>query len=594
MLEALIQAAATEAIRILSSYVKYRDEDKRLGPSKPPRLRYDKEATRDAIKSHVASVDAWSNRIDILGMPRPKSLNDIYIDLSLTDDPKKLRLGESEKIRYTVDAAAEKHKKIMILGDPGSGKTTSLKKLARAALDTEESNQPSAIPLLIKLRDFSKKLTILKFLTATLELEIIHDESAGSNETADYKALAAFLSKIRASVLIDGLDELHPGRRKNLLKEIEQISHNGTTMALSCRSADFKRKPNGFALFEIEELSDDQYRDFTSSWFEADNRRHTAEQFDRVLREKPYSDLANRPLTLAHLCLVFEKTGRLPSHPVSIYRRMVRLLIEEWDESRGVERLSKYSHFDPDIKIDFLANFAYELTFRGGSGSPFTQRLLQAIYSQICSRFNLPKTEASIVSQEIESHTGIITKTSYETYEFCHKSIQEYLAAEHMSRLRYTPPLEQVLKICPNEFAIAVALSTDSSIFFCSLFHDKKDFTQYSPEIYNVTPFLHRIALERPLFGPSAELGNKTLWIATRWKEELLQCEQFYSLRGIKESMRLCLGSSKVELISNNRVLMVSANPGFPCKFAPVEKIPFPVDWISAFRPLNSVFQKYL
>ena len=42
--------------------------------------------------------------------------------------------------------------------------------------------------------------------------------------------------------------------------------------------------------------------------------------------------------------------------------KIVNLLLEEWDEQRGIKRLSNYSSFEIDRKLEFLCRISYELT----------------------------------------------------------------------------------------------------------------------------------------------------------------------------------------------------------------------------------------
>jgi predicted NACHT family NTPase len=202
---------------------------------------------------------------------------------------------------------------------------------------------------------------------------------------------------------------------------------------------------------------------------ESENRLRTAADFEAAVANVPYKDLRTRPLTLVNLCIVFEKYGYLPPSPVTIYRKIVQLLLEEWDSERGVRRYSRYADFDAARKLDFLAALSYEMDVIRGSGASFSTSNLQEAYREICDRFHLPPNDAAIVAQEIESHSGLIVRTGIETFEFSHKSLQEYLTAEYISRLRLLPTLGILLRNYPNELAIAVALASDPAEWFCSL-----------------------------------------------------------------------------------------------------------------------------
>jgi hypothetical protein len=59
---------------------------------------------------------------------------------------------------------------------------------------------------------------------------------------------------------------------------------------------------------------------------------------------------------------------------------------------------------------------------------------------------------------EVETHTGLILKSGHDRFEFSHKSLQEYLAAEFTVKMPSKPSNMIDLQIMPNELAIATAI----------------------------------------------------------------------------------------------------------------------------------------
>ncbi len=50
----------------------------------------------------------------------------------------------------------------------------------------------------------------------------------------------------------------------------------------------------------------------------------TAVGFTEQIKKSPFADTAIRPLTIAHLCAIFERAGRIPDKPKTFYRKIVR------------------------------------------------------------------------------------------------------------------------------------------------------------------------------------------------------------------------------------------------------------------------------
>jgi hypothetical protein len=246
-------------------------------------------------------------------------------------------------------------------------------------------------------------------------------------------------------------------------------------------------------------------------------------QFLKDLDALPYRDLTDRPLLLTQLLYIYQRYGYLPEQPSQVYRRVISLLLQEWDAERGVVRRSNYAHFDPDRKLAFLAAVAYYLTYRIKT-KQFTTRDLEEAYLKICDRFQLAPEQVTHVIREVETHTGIIAASGDDEFEFTHLSLQEFLCAEYLSREPHAEHLKDYMEAYPAPVAITVALSSNASSSFAALF------LRSGPANYGETgSFLSRLLLERPFFEASASLGmailklyadaGRVAWISERLDE---------------------------------------------------------------------------
>lgn len=496
----------------------------------------DEKASRECIEDHLGNIRYWSSSIHLHGMTSEKDLSDIYIELALNEDPSKERMGKTRKGKLRREDILSTHKHAIILGELGSGKTTLLQKLAYDIMDFSKSNKSHNIPFVFRLRDFTvsdsltAKLSILlglniqaKFNDSDSELILLkafNDDLSKLVNHIRMLSIVELLNKLKVLLLLDGIDEMPYSIRNRLLSELDFYGariYIGKVIA-SCRSADFTRIPDGFKVYEIEKMSSDQIKRFGLLWFSSQREQKlSTEQFFQEMKSKPYKDLGSRPLTLANLCMVFERYGQLPEMAVTIYRKMLNLLLEEWDAQRGVTRGTKYAGFDAPRKVDFLAAFAFRLATKYKNRLTFSTSILQEVYREIAQRFKLPLEEAVSVATEIQSHTGIIIRTGYDEYEFSHKSLQEFLVAEYLTRLRDLPQTLNLLRDCPNELAISVALSSDPNDYFLSLFRNKG--IRIHPKREFLLPFLSRVVLENPGFEESSELGATFLWLISKFYE---------------------------------------------------------------------------
>ena len=71
--------------------------------------------------------------------------------------------------------------------------------------------------------------------------------------------------------------------------------------------------------------------------------------------------------------------------------------------------------------------------------------------------------------QELALKEGLFIQSGYDSYEFPHKSLQEYLTAEFLIKLPQIPNNPDFLNLMANELAIATAISTSPSLYFADL-----------------------------------------------------------------------------------------------------------------------------
>ena len=115
-----------------------------------------------------------------------------------------------------------------LLGEPGSGKTTTIWLLAVNLLEAARQNPNASIPLLVRLgRWTDEKQSLHDFITSQLGELGAHFET--------------LLKEKRASLLLDGLNELPVGQRKEKYPQVQSlIQQNKELLAVvSCRELDY-------------------------------------------------------------------------------------------------------------------------------------------------------------------------------------------------------------------------------------------------------------------------------------------------------------------------------------------------------------------
>lgn len=483
-------------------------------------LKQTRENIEASINIHVNSINNWAKTISFNDLKQSKLTYNVYIHLDLFVHPRRLWFQNENEIIEKIDIERIFEKEIkhfIILGQPGAGKTTSMKYLCQKIfLESDFYPDKFSMPILVKLREINStrnvadSTPIISELINILGLNIDFPEQLKTDASLEErrwikeKLVINFLEELKALIILDGFDEIFGNFKRNqVLRDISKLASHlkQSSLVVTSRTGDFNYSIDNTKQFEISPLSDDQIKSFAKKWLA--NEKEAMNFYEKV-HNSPFADTAIRPLTLAHLCAIYERIGDIPNKPKTVYKKVVNLLLEEWDQQRTVTRKSNYASFEVDRKFEFLCHLAYILTTKIKKSNFTSDELLQ-VYYNIFENYDLQKNEAKQVVSELESHTGLILQSGYESYEFAHKSLQEYLTAEYIVRLPNIINNEKIILKIPNELAIATTISSNPSEYFNQLVFQRLMKMTLPNEF--MKPFLSRLILEKPDFNNSLSLG---------------------------------------------------------------------------------------
>jgi predicted NACHT family NTPase len=359
-----------------------------------------------------------------------------------SDDFNRLGLGRIRQKRVPGLLAVEQHLKLMVLGKPGSGKTTFLKYVATQC--NEGEFQADKVPIFIQLKNFAKdtrnddsELRLLNYISS--ELTCCGIENPSVSET--------ILNQGRALILLDGLDEVLEKDDDEVVSSIRRLVNNfpRNKFIITCRIAAFKYRfsDENFTEVEVADFNSEQVEIFAQKWFlaattnEQEVAKLKAKEFFENLnlqKNKPIRDLAVTPLLLNLACLVFKGTGSFPSKRYQLYKQGINILLERWDEFRNIERDEVYRNFSLTDKINLLievakTNFEKDDYF-------FEQNHIESLISEYLKGLtNAPselvqlELDSEVVLKAIEAQHGLLVERARGIYSFSHLTFQEYFTA---------------------------------------------------------------------------------------------------------------------------------------------------------------------
>jgi hypothetical protein len=476
---------------------------------------------KSTLESQFGEVVNWCTRLEFIGLEAPKSIEHETIPLTISNRLRKF--GSKSNKEITEEQILVDRENYIIVGDPGAGKTTTLKRITQKFLFCE-TGSTQKYPVLIRLKEIQTG-TLLRKIADTLGLAVeIKIEVVGRREKVirHYigsqlieNAIPSFLDSISVFLLLDGYDEINLDIKDSVKNDIKLLSRKSTNykIVLTSRHGEDFNTLEGFTFSELQELNGGQIVEMCKNWC----TNHSL--FLDDIYKRPYHEIANRPLFLNFLILHFNKLGYLPNASHEVVKQIIHLLLEDWNKFQGVKRLSKYADFYPPQKFDFLSNIAFQISFEK-KVKQFKHSDLITIYNDICYKYNVKKEEADEVAQEIESHTGIIIKLYNDNYEFSHLVLQEYLAAEFVIKQPFSNKIFELFNIYPAILALATCISSDSGRYFSNIFLNTKFADKESAIKEQVVVYLKRLQSENIFFTKSVELGMAVIYLFKKFEKQ--------------------------------------------------------------------------
>ncbi|MGC1308596.1 MAG: NACHT domain-containing protein [Phormidesmis sp.] len=414
----------------------------------------DTQRKQDVLQAFAAYEQHYRNRhcqIKIMPglMKAPLDLNSIYTDVKLLDDRSihyfagveeleegfwatgRRGFGPSNAERVKGIEVANREQFLMVLGGPGIGKSTFLRKIGLEALAQTGNIQRECIPVFLELKKFRDE-------SFDIQQEIIKELDVCQFPPIDAWVESA-LEQGKLLVLFDGLDEVPVSTLNIVIERIEDFvdKHDKNSFVASCRIAAYRSSFRRFVDVTIAEFDNEQIEQFIHRWFDSreDEELGIAEKYLELLNQKEHEatkELAQTPLLLTFLCLLYDRKQMLPSKRSVLYGRALDIILDEWSAQKRIERNPIHERLNPELEKILLAQIAYE-SFSQNQLFFSKETITDRIAEFLADTVENPKyLNASDVLQEIEVQQGILVERATDAYSFSHLTLQEYLTASYI------------------------------------------------------------------------------------------------------------------------------------------------------------------
>lgn len=418
------------------------------------RWRYDK-SYRQTLASALQKL-ASSNIVN-----REVQLDRVYVPVGLTEETHvDGRTSYADLIQWDDDRrrrqaaralepwqAIHRYHRLVVLGEPGAGKTTYLTHLA--FMCARGQRLPNYTPIFLRLRDLAGVSKLEDALTAEF--------AARRFPNAD-RFVHRRLEAGRCLILLDGLDEVPTqAEHQRVVKLVQEFSDRwatssdtaaessgstgqagagnaGNIIAVSCRTYSYEhdQQLTGFTKTMVMEFDDTAIDRFVHNWFGMGERSPLADELQAALaHNRRFSELARNPLLLLLITYHYERERSLPTLRAELYRHCIRTRITLWNTQRGTH----HGRFGETDKWRMLRELALDI-YRQEWRDLLDHEQLSDWLKPFASGLRLPEgASVADLLDEVVRTSGLLQERAIGRYGFSHLTLQEYFAAEGAERL---------------------------------------------------------------------------------------------------------------------------------------------------------------
>lgn len=377
--------------------------------------------------------------LDKVFVPLYLAETDPDLDEMPEQDPQNLALQTFARrmARVPVLEVIKRHRRVLIVGSPGSGKTTLIAYLAtqaaRGQLFDGDTQAQKALPFVLTVRAFTDSK--------------ISPENIAQLTGGDTKLIQHALTTNRGMLFVDGIDEAPREIAPHILNSLTQFckAHPKIPVVITSRPSDAihsrRRFLSDFAVTELLSITREEVDTFIDKWcFAAELSVHKDAKIaerkgqeaaddlkQRLERSRPIQRLAETPLLATILCIVHRFLGqRIPEHRVTLYEKCTDALLYEWDRSK-FSQTALVGEMDALAKRKLLSGLARKMHEQKRAEVPEAEVLDH--FTKELPHLGQSADNAEQIISEIRDRGGVFIERRPGFFAFSHVVFQEYLTA---------------------------------------------------------------------------------------------------------------------------------------------------------------------
>lgn len=354
------------------------------------------------------------------------------------------------------------NRRVLLIGEPGSGKSMFIQALCLALANGEcselgEWDSRKRLPVVAHLDAFGQ------WLSARSELaddpgralwDYLREEVQQHSLGLASRQMDGALQNGDIHLLLDGLDEVRPESLSSVWKALTSFGqrHPEAWLLVTSRSVPYEQthwQPANewFVVIRLAPLDQGKVQHFLTGWYrELANSgaglelcRNLNKRLGDMLKLPALAGLAGNPMTLCLMALVYGHDKVLPDHRSALYERAINVMLwysEDAEPTPGRDpcaMLRAVGLGAADL-LRVLRGFAAISCRQHGDNIAHADALLQAVAGL---HRNRDRGWARGLLEQLCRRGGLLVELTPGEFAFSHHCLQEYLAGAHLALNRH-------------------------------------------------------------------------------------------------------------------------------------------------------------
>jgi hypothetical protein len=442
---------------------------------------YQKLSAWRAVHKYKKALKAEVSALIIIGRREGFDLSRMYVDLQIFRSD---LMGKGAPTPWP--------KQFVLVGTPGAGKSTHVKKRILENLKEKKSR----IPFFIRLKEYNPGRSIEDLLVQKLEASGLKKSRA---------VVRAELRHTDGLCVLDGLDEVRPSAQKDIYEAIDLFYNtyfrdsSSGNLIITCRKEAYRSTPLALSeVWEVAELKDEQIEEFARNWPLPYPAGKNHETFWQELTAAPrILEVSRSPLLLVGSLLLYTESNLgIPGERVKYLQKIANTLVEEWGTAQGHPPDPLRNSYAP-----ILAHIALKMHVQK-TGQLLRSKCIEYL-TELLPRHGLQPTDAESFLENLLKKTGILVADVPGAIIFVQFTLQEFFAS---ARLPSEYDATAIASLEPTDWWREVTLFAVARA---------SDPTPYVNALFATSPMMGALAVtEAPT--PSLELQETAINVTTQ------------------------------------------------------------------------------